>query len=124
MFFIYICNVRYQFLERMKIENTKSQMKKGILEFCILTIIKKKEVYPSEVITELKKSELIVVEGTIYPLLTRLKNAEILTYRWQESTSGPPRKYYSITKQGEEFLDELQETWNNIAESVSKITTK
>ncbi|MEN8928344.1 MAG: PadR family transcriptional regulator [Flavobacteriales bacterium] len=108
----------------MKIENTKSQMKKGILEFCILTIIKKKEVYPSEVITELKKSELIVVEGTIYPLLTRLKNAEILTYRWQESTSGPPRKYYSITKQGEEFLDELQETWNNIAESVSKITTK
>lgn len=106
----------------MKIENTKSQMKKGILEFCILSIIKKNEVYPSEVIAELKKSELIVVEGTIYPLLTRLKNAEILTYRWQESTSGPPRKYYSITKKGEEFLKELQETWNNIAESVSKIT--
>lgn len=108
----------------MKIENTKSQMKKGILEFCILTIIKKKEVYPSEVIEELKKSELIVVEGTIYPLLTRLKNAEILTYRWQESTSGPPRKYYSITKQGEEFLKELKETWINIAASVSKITAK
>ena len=106
----------------MKIENTKSQMKKGILEFCILTIIKRKEVYPSEVIEELKKSELIVVEGTIYPLLTRLKNAEILTYRWQESTSGPPRKYYSITKQGEKFLKELEETWNNIAESVTKIT--
>jgi PadR family transcriptional regulator PadR len=108
----------------MKIENTKSQMKKGILEFCILTIIKKKEVYPSEVIEELKKSELIVVEGTIYPLLTRLKNAEILTYRWQESTSGPPRKYYSITKQGEEFLKELEETWINIAKSVTKITSK
>lgn len=108
----------------MKIENTKSQMKKGILEFCILSIIKKKEVYPSEVIAELKKSELIVVEGTIYPLLTRLKNAEILSYRWQESTSGPPRKYYSITKQGEEFLKELEETWINIAASVSKITTK
>jgi PadR family transcriptional regulator PadR len=106
----------------MKIENTKSQMKKGILEFCILTIIKRKEVYPSEVIAELKKSELIVVEGTIYPLLTRLKNAEILSYRWQESTSGPPRKYYSITKKGEEFLKELEETWNNIAESVTKIT--
>ncbi|MGB1041013.1 MAG: PadR family transcriptional regulator, partial [Flavobacteriales bacterium] len=73
----------------MKIENTKSQMKKGILEFCILSIIKKKEVYPSEVIAELKKSELIVKEGTIYPLLTRLKNAELLGYRWQESTSGP-----------------------------------
>jgi len=106
----------------MKIENTKSQMKKGILEFCILTIIKRKEVYPSEVIEELKKSELIVVEGTIYPLLTRLKNAEILTYRWQESTSGPPRKYYSITKKGEEFLSELKTTWDNIAESVKKIT--
>ncbi|MDB4088509.1 PadR family transcriptional regulator [Flavobacteriales bacterium] len=106
----------------MKIENTKSQMKKGILEFCILTIIKRKEVYPSEVIAELKKSELIVVEGTIYPLLTRLKNAEILTYRWQESTSGPPRKYYSITKQGEKFLKELEETWNNIAQSVTNIT--
>ncbi len=108
----------------MKIENTKSQMKKGILEFCILSIIKRKEVYPSEVIAELKKSELIVVEGTIYPLLTRLKNAEILTYRWQESTSGPPRKYYSITKKGIDFLKELESTWNNIAESVSKITAK
>lgn len=106
----------------MKIENTKSQMKKGILEFCILSIINQKEVYPSEVIEELKRSELIVVEGTIYPLLTRLKNAEILTYRWQESTSGPPRKYYSITKKGKDFLKELEETWNNIAQSVSKIT--
>ena len=122
MFLTYICNIHYQFLLQMKIENTKSQMKKGILEFCILSIIKKKEVYPSEVIAELKKSELIVVEGTIYPLLTRLKNAEILSYRWQESTSGPPRKYYSITKQGEKFLDELEETWNNIAQSVTKIT--
>lgn len=106
----------------MKIENTKSQMKKGILEFCILSIINQKEVYPSEVIEELKRSELIVVEGTIYPLLTRLKNAEILTYRWQESTSGPPRKYYSITQKGKDFLRELEETWNNIAQSVSKIT--
>lgn len=108
----------------MKIENTKSQMKKGILEFCILSIINKNEVYPSEVIEELKKSELIVVEGTIYPLLTRLKNAEILTYRWQESTSGPPRKYYSITKKGVDFLNELKITWDNIAESVTKITKK
>ena len=108
----------------MKIENTKSQMKKGILEYCILSIIKSKEVYPSEVIKELKSAELIVVEGTIYPLLTRLKNAELLSYRWQESTSGPPRKYYSITNKGAKFLGELEKTWLNIAKSVENITTK
>lgn len=108
----------------MKIENTKSQMKKGILEYCILSIIKSKEVYPSEVIKELKSAELIVVEGTIYPLLTRLKNAELLSYRWQESTSGPPRKYYSITNKGAKFLGELEKTWLNIAKSVENITKK
>jgi len=108
----------------MKIENTKSQMKKGILEYCILSIIKSKEVYPSEVIKELKSAKLIVVEGTIYPLLTRLKNAELLSYRWQESTSGPPRKYYSITNKGAKFLGELEKTWLNIAKSVENITKK
>ena len=108
----------------MKIENTKSQMKKGILEYCILSIINLREVYPSEVIKELKNAELIVVEGTIYPLLTRLKNAELLSYRWQESTSGPPRKYYSITKKGKEFLEGLESTWLNISKSVENITKK
>ena len=108
----------------MKIENTKSQMKKGILEYCILSIIKTREVYPSEVIKELKNAELIVVEGTIYPLLTRLKNAELLSYRWQESTSGPPRKYYSITEKGEGFLEGLESTWQNISKSVENITKK
>lgn len=106
----------------MKIENTKSQMKKGILEYCILSIINTREVYPSEVIKELKNAELIVVEGTIYPLLTRLKNAELLSYRWQESTSGPPRKYYSITEKGKEFLEGLENTWLSISKSVKNIT--
>lgn len=106
----------------MKIENTKAQMRKGVLEYCILCIIAKKEAYPSDIIKELKDAKLIVVEGTLYPLLTRLKNANILTYRWEESTSGPPRKYYSLTTEGQEFLNELKGTWNNLQSAVNKIS--
>ena len=102
----------------MKIENTKQQMRKGILEYCILTILSHNEAYPSEVISELKASKMIVVEGTLYPLLTRLKNAGILTYRWEESTSGPPRKYYSLTEEGGEFLKELATTWKELSTAV------
>src|SRR5690606_39599298 len=95
-------------IEIMDIEKTKTQMRKGILEYCILSIIQKTgDAYASDILEQLKKSEMIVVEGTIYPLLTRLKNEEVLEYRWEESSSGPPRKYFSLTKQGEEFLKEL-----------------
>ena len=107
----------------MKIENTKAQMRKGVLEFCILSILKKGEAYPSEIIAQLKDSKMIVVEGTIYPLLTRLKNGEVLEYRWEESKSGPPRKYYSLSKKGEELLVDLEETWNELVQAV-KLTTK
>lgn len=107
----------------MKIENTKAQMRKGVLEFCILSILKKGEAYPSDIIAELKSSKMIVVEGTIYPLLTRLKNGEVLEYRWEESKSGPPRKYYSLSKKGEELLVELEVTWNELVQAV-KLTTK
>tara|TARA_R110002072_G_scaffold234192_1_gene391747 strand:- start:5459 stop:5794 length:336 start_codon:yes stop_codon:yes gene_type:complete len=106
----------------MKLENTKAQMRKGILEFCILSILDKKEAYPSEIIDALKGAKLIVVEGTLYPLLTRLKNAELLTYRWEESPSGPPRKYYSLTKMGRAFLEELTGTWAELNKAVNKIT--
>ncbi len=106
----------------MKLENTQAQMRKGILEFCILSILDKKEAYPSEIIDTLKDAKLIVVEGTLYPLLTRLKNTELLTYRWEESSSGPPRKYYSLTKMGKAFLDELTETWMELNTAVTKIT--
>ena len=86
----------------MNIENTESQMRKGLLELCILGIIQKeKEAYPSDILEQLKQAKLVVLEGTLYPLLTRLKNAEVLTYRWEESTSGPPRKYYSLTAHGQ-----------------------
>ena len=102
----------------MKIENTKAQMRKGVLEYCILLLIKDNELYPSEVIAKLKESKLIVVEGTLYPLLTRLKNAGILTYRWEESLSGPPRKYYSLTPIGETFANELSTTWNGLEKAV------
>jgi len=106
----------------MNIENTKAQMRKGVLEYCILSLLQNGEAYPSEIIDQLKKSKLIVVEGTLYPLLTRLKNAEILTYRWEESTSGPPRKYYQLTKKGEDFSKELESTWNELVKAV-KITS-
>lgn len=106
----------------MKLENTKAQMRKGILEFCILSILDKKEAYPSDIIDTLKDAKMIVVEGTLYPLLTRLKNAELLTYRWEESSSGPPRKYYSLTKMGSAFLEELNSTWSELNVAVTKIT--
>lgn len=107
----------------MNIENTQSQMRKGILEYCILSILKHEEAYPSDIIEKLKKAKLIVVEGTLYPLLTRLKNSKLLQYRWEESTSGPPRKYYSITEKGNTFLLELDNTWKDLAKAV-KLTTK
>lgn len=106
----------------MNLENTKAQMRKGILEFCILCILKNKEAYPSEILEALKSARLIVVEGTLYPLLTRLKNDELLTYRWEESNSGPPRKYYSLTKIGIAFLEELDTTWEELQLAVNKIT--
>ncbi len=106
----------------MKLANTKAQMRKGILEFCILSILENSEAYPSEIIDSLKSAKLIVVEGTLYPLLTRLKNAELLTYRWEESPSGPPRKYYMLTQMGEVFLKELSSTWSELNTAVNKIT--
>ena len=108
----------------MKIENTKAQMRKGVLEFCILSILESKEAYPSEVIEKLKEGKLIVVEGTLYPLLTRLKNAGLLKYRWEESKSGPPRKYYSLTEVGIEFLKELESTWNELVQAVNLTRNK
>jgi PadR family transcriptional regulator PadR len=107
----------------MNIENTKAQMRKGVLEYCILSILKNGEAYPSEIIEKLKEGKLIVVEGTLYPLLTRLKNADLLSYRWEESKSGPPRKYYELTKKGEEFLKELETTWNELVKAVN-LTSK
>ncbi|TNE72731.1 MAG: PadR family transcriptional regulator [Bacteroidetes bacterium] len=108
----------------MNIENTKAQMRKGILEFCILAILDKKEAYPSEILESLKKAKLIVVEGTLYPLLTRLKNSELLSYRWEESPSGPPRKYFALTDKGREFLNELNTTWGELNHAVNQITQK
>ncbi len=104
----------------MNIENTKAQMRKGVLEFCILQLLKNKEMYPSEIIDALKEAKLIVVEGTLYPLLTRLKNAGILDYHWEESKSGPPRKYYKLTPIGNEFLNELLATWDELVIAVNQ----
>src|SRR5690606_21693150 len=108
----------------MNIENTKAQMRKGILEFCILSILKEDDRYTSEILDELKEARLLVVEGTVYPLLTRLKNDDLLTYRWEESTSGPPRKYYKLTEKGMQFLKELAVTWEDLSNAVNRITKK
>lgn len=106
----------------MNADKAKVQMRKGILELCILSIIKRGDLYASDIIEELKAAEMIVVEGTLYPLLTRLKNAGLLNYRWEESTSGPPRKYYALTEEGEAFLQELKTTWDNLQQTVNQIT--
>jgi PadR family transcriptional regulator PadR len=108
----------------MKIDNTKAQMKKGVLEFCILTILSKRDCYASEIINELKASKLIVVEGTLYPLLTRQKNAGLLAYRWEESTQGPPRKYYTLTDDGKKVLAGLKTSWTELVDSVNNILNK
>jgi len=102
----------------MNIDNLKSQMRKGMLEFCVLLILKRGDAYASEMIARLKEAHLIVMEGTLYPLLTRLKNDGLLAYRWEESTQGPPRKYYSITPVGHQFLEQLQQSWDEIASAV------
>ena len=106
----------------MNVENTKAQMRKGVLEYCILSILSQGEAYPSEIISQLKESKLIVVEGTLYPLLTRAKNAGLLEYRWEESPSGPPRKYYHLTEVGKSFLKELNSTWTELSKAVNKTT--
>lgn len=106
----------------MKIENAKAQMRKGVLEYCILSLISSKDLYTSEILSALKKGKMLVVEGTVYPLLSRLKNAELLTYRWEESSSGPPRKYYSITPGGKLFLKELESAWSAMNKAVNTIT--
>jgi PadR family transcriptional regulator PadR len=106
----------------MNVENSKAQMKKGILELCILSIISRGEVYASDIIEELKSSKMIVVEGTLYPLLTRLKNEGLLSYQWIESKSGPPRKYFQLTLEGKEFLNGLNDTWAELVQAVSHIT--
>ena len=106
----------------MNIDNTASQMRKGVLEFCILSIIKQGEAYPSDIIEKMKAADLAILEGTLYPLLTRLKNADMLTYRWVESSSGPPRKYFSLTEKGAAFYQELESTWQQLSNAVESVT--
>ncbi|MFZ1705918.1 MAG: PadR family transcriptional regulator [Saprospiraceae bacterium] len=108
----------------VKLENTKAQMRKGVLDLCVLSIISKEAAYPTDIINQLKEAKMIVVEGTIYPLLNRLKDANLLEYSWQESKSGPPRKYYHITTSGHEFLEGLMETWGDLNQAVTYSQSK
>ena len=120
IFYSYLC-LALQKNQEMNIENTQAQMRKGILEYCILLIISQQDAYVPDIISKLKASKMIVVEGTIYPLLTRLKNTGLLSYRWEESQQGPPRKYYSITEQGRGFLKELENSWDELTSAVNSI---
>jgi PadR family transcriptional regulator PadR len=105
------------------LSNLKSQMRKGLLEYCILAIISRDEAYASDILEKLKVAQLVVVEGTVYPLLTRMKNEGLLTYRWQESTGGPPRKYYTLTDNGQQLLAQLDAEWQSICQAINRITT-
>lgn len=107
----------------MNAENSKAQMRKGVLELCILSILSRGDPYASELINKLKEAHMIVVEGTLYPMLTRHKNAGLLTYRWEESPQGPPRKYYSLTDKGKEYLTDLDQTWEELINTVNAIRT-
>ena len=108
----------------MDLENNKAQMRKGILEYCILSVLSRNSCYASDIIKELKEAEVIVVEGTLYPLRTRQKNAGLLSYRWEESQQGPPRKYYELTDEGRKYLIDLDKSWQELVESVNLIRTR
>ncbi len=108
----------------MDLKNAKAQMRKGVLELCILSILSDGEHYPTEIIEKMKAGKLLIVEGTLYPLLTRLKNEGLLSYRWEESQSGPPRKYFTLTEDGKQFLKELIDGWNELTASVNLIISK
>ena len=109
---------------KINTENISSQMRKGILEYCILSILEKNDAYSSDIITRLKEAKIIVVEGTLYPLLTRLKNQGYLAYRWEESKQGPPRKYYTITEEGKLLLKELKTAWDELVKGVTSLKNK
>jgi PadR family transcriptional regulator PadR len=109
---------------KMNIDNSKAQMRKGILEYCILLILSKKPLYASDIIGELKAAQMIVVEGTLYPLLTRLKNDGYLSYKWEESLQGPPRKYYELTEEGGKFLSELEISWSELVDAIRQLKDK
>ena len=108
----------------MNVDNVKSQMRKGMLEYCIMLLLHREPSYASDIIQKLKQARLIVVEGTLYPLLTRLKKDGLLSYEWKESTQGPPRKYYALTSEGENFLNGLDTAWNELAATVGHLKSK
>jgi len=108
----------------INVDNAKAQMRKGILEYCILSILSKEDSYAPKIISELKDAEMIVVEGTLYPILTRQKNQGLLSYRWEESPQGPPRKYYSLTSKGREALEQLDQSWDELVGQIKTIRAK
>jgi PadR family transcriptional regulator, regulatory protein PadR len=120
----FILHSKYMDQREINSENTKAQMRKGILEYCILLVISRGKVYASEILSELRNADLIVVEGTVYPLMTRLKNSGLVGYDWEESPQGPPRKYYTLTDKGRATIDQLTETWRALDKSINSLIDK
>lgn len=111
-------------MSEINTDNIKSQMRRGVLEYCILSILNNNDAYASSLIAQLKEAKMIVVEGTLYPLLTRQKNQGLLSYRWEESQQGPPRKYYSITEKGKELLSEMDVAWEDVVNTIAYLRNK
>lgn len=118
---MYCMVLKIYYICSMDIERNTAQMRKGVLELCILSIVSQRDAYASDIIEKLKEAKMIVVEGTLYPLLTRLKNDSMLSYRWEESTQGPPRKYYRITEEGQQVLDRMAIEWKELVEAVEQL---
>ncbi len=118
---LYCIVLKLYYICSMNTENQNAQMRKGVLELCVLSIIAGNDAYASDIIARLKNAKLIVVEGTLYPLLTRMKNEGLTAYRWEESRSGPPRKYHQITEEGKRLLESLKADWMDLTDSVDHL---
>jgi len=101
-----------------------SPIRKGLLEFLVLKIVSADKVYVADILKELSGTEFATQEGTLYPLLSKMRREELVDYEWKESEAGPPRKYYELTAKGREQLREISEYWQKISGTVKSLGQK
>ena len=102
-------------------EQLATQLRKGFLAYCVLKVCSSQPQYTSDIITRLREAEMVVVEGTIYPLLSRLQKDGLLTHEWQESEQGPPRKYYKTTSYGDQVSDQVSKKISQLNATLKKL---